>query len=127
MQGTDQDRGGAQLSVGWQDGVPEPGDHGLEQAASYAALLTRTLAAAGHQVRRLDVGLRRGADGMLEMTVRGDVPHMPEPDFASLARVTLNAARLAEDSHGTDDVVLLATLAVGAVARYQPNGDANGH
>ncbi len=127
MHGTDQDSGGAQLSVGWQDGVPDPGDHGLEQAASYAALLTRTLAAAGYQVRRLDVGLRRGADGILEITVRGDVPHMPEPDFASLARVTLNAARLADDSHGTDDVVLWAALTAGGVVRYQPNGDANGH
>jgi hypothetical protein len=127
MQGTDQDSGGAQLSVGWQDGVPEPGDHGLEQAASYAALLTRTLAAAGYLVRRLDVGARRGAQGILEITVHGDVPRMDEADFASLARVTLNAARLADDTHGANDVVLLATLRTIDAARYQPDQAGNGH
>jgi hypothetical protein len=110
MQGTEQEPGEAHLSVGWQAAIPEPGDQSLERAAAYAAILTRTLAAAGYQPRRLDLGLRRDAHGILEIRLRGDVPRMPEPDFASLARVTLNAANLIQDVDGMHDVVLWATL-----------------
>jgi len=110
MHGIDQEPGGAQLSVGWQEGSPEPGDQSLERAAAYAALLTRTLVAAGYEPRGLDVGLRRGAHGLLEMQVRGDVPHMPERDFASLARLTLNAANVTPTADGTNDILLRATL-----------------
>src|SRR5712692_7173076 len=106
MHGTEHEPWGAQLSVGWQDGLPGQGDQSLERAAAYAAILTRTLAAAGYQPRRLDVGLRRGAHGVLEIRVHGDVPRMPEPDFASLARVTLHAANLAQDIGGLNDVLL---------------------
>jgi len=35
---------------------------------------------------------------------------MPEQDFASLARVTLNAARLADEGHDAEEVLLWATL-----------------
>ena len=110
MQGIERDTGGAQLSVGWLDGIPELGDQSLERAAAYAAILTRTLVAAGYQPRRLEVGLRRGAHRILEFTVRGDVPRMAEPAFIRLARVTLNAARLAQDIDGTHDVLFSATL-----------------
>ena len=110
MQGTEQDSAGAQLSVGWLDGFPEQGHQSLERAAAYAATLTRTLVAAGWRPRRLDVGLRRGAHGILEFTVIGDVPRMAETDFARLARVTLHAARLAQDVDGTHDVLFTATL-----------------
>src|SRR5258708_37269741 len=110
MYGTEQESGGAQLSVGWQNGLPEPGDQSLERAAAYAAILTRTLVAAGYQPRRLDVGLRRGAHHILEFTVRGDIPRMAEPAFTRLARVTLHAAKLAQDVDGTHDVLFSATL-----------------
>jgi len=110
VQGIERDTGGAQLSVGWLDGIPELGDQSLERAAAYAAILTRTLVAAGYQPRRLEVGLRRGAHRILEFTVRGDVPRMAEPAFIRLARVTLNAARLAQDIDGTHDVLFSATL-----------------
>src|SRR5437016_14251458 len=110
MHGIEQEPGEAHLSVGWQAGVPEPGDHRLERAAAYAALLTRTLAAAGYQARRLDVCLRRGNHGILEILVRGDVPSMPASDFASLARVALTTANLAADGDRRNDLRLLATL-----------------
>jgi hypothetical protein len=110
VQGTEQDTGGAQLSVGWLDGFPEQGDQSLERAAAYAGILTRTLVAAGWRPRRLEVGLRRGAHDVLEITVHGDVPGMAEANFARLARVTLYAAKLAQDLDGTRDVLFQATL-----------------
>jgi len=119
VQGTEQDTGGAQLSVGWLDGFPEQGDQSLERAAAYAAILTRTLVAAGYQPRRLDVGLRRGAHHILEFTVRGDIPRMAEPAFTRLARVTLHAAKLAQDVDGTHDVLFSATLGTTAADTSQ--------
>jgi hypothetical protein len=110
VQGIEQDSGGAQLSVGWLDGFPEQGDQSLERAAAYAAILSRTLVAAGWQPRRLDVGVRRGAHGILELTVHGDIPRMAEADFARLARVTLYAAKLAQDVDGRSNVLFAATL-----------------
>jgi hypothetical protein len=84
----------AELSFGWEEGLPAQDDPGLERVAAYSVVLTRTLTAAGYAPRRLDVRLRRGASGDLEVHVRGDVPGIPEADFLSLARVTLHSFRL---------------------------------
>src|SRR5207302_5840654 len=85
---------GAWLSVGWQNGLPDADDQSFERGAAFAAVLARTLRAAGYEPKRLQLGLRRGAQGVLELHVVGDVPGMPQSDFESLARVTLNAVTL---------------------------------
>ena len=90
----EEDRWEPQLSVGWQEGTPEPGDQTLERAAAYIAALARALAAAGYQPRHLDVGLRHGAVGVLQLHVRGDIPRISEADFESAARVTLNSVSI---------------------------------
>jgi hypothetical protein len=121
MHRTEQEPRGAQLSVGWQDGVPEQGDQRLERAAAYAAILTHALAAAGYQPRRLDIGLRLRAPGVLEMRVHGDVPRMDETEFGALARTALRTANLAQDIDGSNDVLLLPTLGSSVGAPHPPS------
>src|SRR5437868_14146404 len=81
---------GPWLSVGWQHGTPDPGDIGFERGAAFAGVLARTLRAAGYEPRRLQVGLERSPQGVLELHLTGEVPGMPLSDFESLARVTLH-------------------------------------
>jgi hypothetical protein len=120
MHGTEQQPGEAQLSVGWEDGFAEQDDQSLERAAAYAVTLTRRLTAEGYQPRRLDVALRRGARGVLEMSVRGDVPRMPLDEFVRLARATLQAANLALGVGQTHDLLMRATLESRGVAPVTP-------
>src|SRR5207237_8569177 len=53
---------------------------------------------------------RTVAHSILETTGRSDFSRMAEPASTRLARVTLNAARLAQDIDGTHDVLFSATL-----------------
>ncbi len=107
---TNEESGGAQLSVDWQGGPVEPGDRTLERAAAYASVLARTLAASGYRARHLSVGLRREARGVLQLNVRGDVADIAEADFEGLARATLNgvSTRLGFSLEG--DLVLIVRL-----------------
>src|ERR1700687_2230054 len=121
MQGTQQEPGEAQLSIGWHNGVPAPaGDYHRERAATYAAILTRTLAAQGYRPRRLDIVLRHGAHGQLEMRVHGDVPRIAEPDFVGLAQATLHAANLGQHLDSMRDVQVWATLGAPGVPEVPP-------
>jgi hypothetical protein len=110
MQGVERETAGAWLSVGWQNGTPDPDDQSFERGAAIAGVLARTLRAAGYEPRRLQLALRRGAQGVLELHVLGDVPGMPLSDFESLARVTLNAVTLRRELAGDEDLVLLVHL-----------------
>src|SRR3954447_4320240 len=110
MHGVERETGGAWLSVGWQNGTPDPGDQSFERGAAFAAVLARTLRAAGYEPHRLQVSLGRGAQGVLELHVTGDVPGMPQSDFESLARVTLHAVTLRRDLAGDEDLLLLVGM-----------------
>lgn len=102
--------GGPWLSVGWRQGMPDPGDRGFERGAVFAGVLARTLRAAGYEPRRLEVHLARNAQGVLELHVRGEVPGMPLGDFESLARVTLHAVTLRRELAGDEDLALVVEL-----------------
>src|SRR5205807_9386426 len=88
----EEELGGGQVSVAWQGGALDQGDPSLERAAAFAAILARTLIAAGYQPRNLAVGVRRESPGgVLHLSVRGDIPSIAEPDFEALTRATLNS------------------------------------
>jgi hypothetical protein len=121
----EQDLGGDQVSVSWQGGALDQGDPAMERAAAFAAVLTRTLGAAGYQPRHLSVGVRReAAGGVLHLNVHGDVPGISEPDFEALARATMNgvSGRLGFSLEG--DVVLVAQLEGAARVEPSPPGPA---
>jgi hypothetical protein len=103
------------LSVAWEGDPPAEGDQTFEQASAYAAILARTLESAGYQPRRLEIGLRRGTTGALELRVSGEVPGMTEADFISLARVTLTGTRLRHGLAGEADIELVASLGMAGV------------
>ena len=109
MQGVDNTGTEAWLSVAWRDGTPDAGDDTFERGAAFAALLARTLRAAGYEPRRLRVGIGRGRT--LELHVEADVPGMPPADFESLARVALNAVQRRRDLGAAEEVELIARLA----------------
>src|SRR5437868_2119563 len=106
----------AELSFGWEDGSPVQVEPGLERLAAYSVVFARTLTAAGYTPRRLDVGLRRGKPGDLELHVRGDVPGIPEADFLSLARITLHSFRFKHGLTGDEEPQIQADLATPAPA-----------
>jgi hypothetical protein len=110
MHGVERETGGAWLSVGWENGTPDPDDRSFERGAAFAAVLARTLRAAGYEPKRLQISLGRGPQGVLELHVVGDVPGMPQADFESLARVTLHAVALRRELAGDEDLVLLSRL-----------------
>ena len=108
MRGAGNDNVEAELSFGWEDGPPGPDDPSIERIAAYAVVLARMLGAAGFTPHHLDIGLRRGAQGGLELHVRGEVPDIPEADFVSLAQVTLHTFR--QQRGLADDTELRAEL-----------------
>lgn len=108
MRGAGNDNVEAELSFGWEDGPPGPDDPSIERIAAYAVVLARMLGAAGYTPHHLDMGLRRGAQGGLELHVRGEVPDIPEADFVSLAQVTLHTFR--QQRGLADDTELRAEL-----------------
>src|SRR5260370_6259031 len=110
----EEDLGGGQVSVAWQGGALDQGDPILERAAAFAAVLARTLTAAGYQPRNLAVGVRREAPrDVLHVNVSGDIPGIAQSDFEALVRATLNgiSARLGFSLEG--DLVLVAQLESG--------------
>src|SRR5438309_5770634 len=93
----EEDLGGGQVSIAWQGGPLDQGDPILERAAAFAAVLARTLTAAGYQARNLAVGVRReGPRDVLHLHVRADIAGIAQSDFEALVRATLNgiSARL---------------------------------
>jgi hypothetical protein len=127
MEEVDDKAGEPWLSVGWRNGTPGPGATSFWQGAAFASVFARTLAAAGYEPRRLEVEVRRGALGRVELHIIGDVPGMSEADFDSLAQVTLHALRLRKDLAGADELVVVGRLEQGgsATARPSPSRVAN--
>src|SRR5215471_4425320 len=120
MQGVDNRATEAWLSVAWRDGTPDAGDDTFERGAAFAAVLARTLRAAGYEPRRLRVGLGHGR--VLELHVEGDVPGMPQADFESLARVALNAVTRRRALGADEELELIARLDASPTTPQLPPG-----